>query len=159
MQNDMQRIIDIFGCQSNRSSYFFLSSNGYVLSLTSWLSQKNHLVHLCPTSFIHENYVQPPQQNFSRTPMHLVSRPFRIFSKILAVLAHVGKINTGGCSMTFFPLCGLISCGFRNVIIHKWFHRSKPYKWVKKKMHVTSLSLGVCTSGHFHNVINVVCID
>ena len=133
MQNDMQRIIDIFGCQSNRSSYFFLSSNGYVLSLTSWLSRKNHLVHLCPTSFIHENYVQPPQQNFSRTPMHLVSRPFRIFSKILAVLAHVVKINTGGCSMTFFPLCGLISCGFRNVIIHKWFHRSKPYKWVKKK--------------------------
>ena len=23
MQNDMQRIIDIFGCRSNRSSYFF----------------------------------------------------------------------------------------------------------------------------------------
>ena len=36
MQNGMQRIIDIFGCRSNRSSYFFLSSNGYVLSLTSW---------------------------------------------------------------------------------------------------------------------------
>ena len=36
MQNDMQRIIDIFGCRSNRSSYFFKSSNGYVFSLTSW---------------------------------------------------------------------------------------------------------------------------
>ena len=28
---DMQRIIDISGCRSNRSSYFFQSSNGYVL--------------------------------------------------------------------------------------------------------------------------------
>ena len=28
MQNDMQRIIDIFGRRSNRSSYFFYSSNG-----------------------------------------------------------------------------------------------------------------------------------
>ena len=32
-------------------------------------SRKNHLVHLWPTSFIRANYVQPPQQNFSRTPM------------------------------------------------------------------------------------------
>ena len=31
--------------------------------------RKNHLVHLSPTSFIRANYVQPPQQNFSRTPM------------------------------------------------------------------------------------------
>ena len=36
MQSDMQRIIDTFGCRSNRSSYFFQSSNWYVLSLTSW---------------------------------------------------------------------------------------------------------------------------
>ena len=35
-------------------------------SLTSW---KNHLVHLWPTSFIRGNYVQLPQQNFSRTPL------------------------------------------------------------------------------------------
>ena len=35
-------------------------------NLTSW---KNHLVHLWPTSFIQANYVQLPQQNFSRTPL------------------------------------------------------------------------------------------
>jgi len=35
-------------------------------NLTSW---KNHLAHLWPTSFIRANYVQLPQQNFSRTPM------------------------------------------------------------------------------------------
>ena len=35
-------------------------------NLRSW---KNHLVHLWPTSFVQANYVQPPQQNFSRTPM------------------------------------------------------------------------------------------
>ena len=35
-------------------------------NLTSW---KNHLVHLWPTSFIRANYVQLPQQNFSRTPL------------------------------------------------------------------------------------------
>jgi len=35
-------------------------------NLTSW---KNRLVHLWPTSFIRANYVQLPQQNFSRTPL------------------------------------------------------------------------------------------
>jgi len=35
-------------------------------NLTSW---KNHLVHLWPASFIRANYVQLPQQNFSRTPL------------------------------------------------------------------------------------------
>ena len=34
-------------------------------------SRKNHLVHLWPTSFIRANYVQPSQQNFSRTRMIL----------------------------------------------------------------------------------------
>ena len=37
---------------------------------------------------------------------------------------------------------------------------SKPYKWVKKKKaHVTTSSLDVCTSGRVHNGINVVCVD
>ena len=39
-------------------------------NLTSW---KNHLVHLWPTSFIQANYVQPPQKNFSCTPMGITS--------------------------------------------------------------------------------------
>ena len=29
----------------------------------------------------------------------------------------------------------------------------------KKKAHVTTLSLDVCTSGRVHNGINVVCVD
>ena len=37
-------------------------------NLTPW---KNHLVYLWPKSFIRANYVQLPQQNFSRTPLFL----------------------------------------------------------------------------------------
>ena len=66
--------------------------------------------------------------------------------------------------MTFFRFA--VSCGFRNVfttlnvrvsvsiIDQNPINGSK-----KKKAHVTTLSLGVCTSGRVHNGINVVCID
>ena len=76
MQNDMQRIIDIFGSRSNRSSYFFESSKGYVVSRPSWfciLETENICIILC----ICDQQVSlgqimfsppPPQQNFFRTP-------------------------------------------------------------------------------------------
>ena len=68
MQNDMQRIIDIIGHRSNRSSYFFQSSNGYALSLTSWFGIVEMLISIY-RKYLHY-FERPCSQGMAKKTWH-----------------------------------------------------------------------------------------
>ena len=80
-------------------------------NLTSW---KNHLVHLWPTSFIRENYVQLPQQNSSRTPLRRLCKGRWRKHEVFPSCAHVVFDHYLICYSNWYKTTIMSHCLFQN---------------------------------------------
>ena len=90
----------------------------------------------------------------------MVSRPFNIFETTCGTSARGEDKHFFRFAVSLIKPTGLWYISGYIYLMFSVFTDQNPINGSKKKnAHVTSLTLGVCTSGHVHNGINVVCID